>query len=61
MKFICHSRVREVRLTKNRNIIQWFVRLFKKGMDEYTENQQQKEKIFWSVKKRQKLGREEKK
>lgn len=41
--------------------MQWFVRLFKKGMDEYTENQQQKEKIFQVIKERQKSGNGERK
>lgn len=56
-KLTCHSHVREVRLTKSRNIIQWFVRLFKKGMDEFKENQQQKEKIFREIKERRKSER----
>lgn len=32
-------------------MIQWFVCLFKKGMDEYTENQQQKKKMFRNIRK----------
>ena len=43
-----------MRFTKSRNIMQWFVCLFRKGMDEYTENKQQKEKIFRIIKERQK-------
>lgn len=43
-----------MRFTKNRNIMQWFVCLFRKGMGEYTENKQQKEKIFRTIKERQK-------
>ena len=50
-----------MRSTKNRGIIQWFIRLFKKGMDEYEENRQQKEKIYQGVKERQKSEREERK
>lgn len=38
--------------------MQWFVCLFRKGMDEYTENKQQKEKIFRTIKERQKSERE---
>ena len=53
-KLTCLSRVSEVRFTKSRNIMQWFVCLFRKGMDEYTENKQQKEKIFRIIKERQK-------
>lgn len=34
--------------------MQWFVCLFRKGMDEYTENKQQKERIFRTIKERQK-------
>lgn len=34
--------------------MQWFVCLFRKGMGEYTENKQQKEKIFRTIKERQK-------
>lgn len=34
--------------------MQWFVCLFRKGMGEYTENKQQKEKIFRIIKESQK-------
>ena len=36
---------------KKSSATQWFVRLFKREIDEYTENQQQKEKIFRRIKK----------
>lgn len=33
------------------SMIQWFVCLFKKGMNEYSENQRQKKKMFRSIRK----------
>lgn len=39
-----------------KNLLQWFVRLFKRDMEEYQEDGQQKEKLFQMIREKQKEG-----
>lgn len=36
---------------KKGSVIQWFIRLIKRGMDEYEENEQEKQRLYEAIKK----------
>lgn len=39
-----------------KTLLQWFVHLFQRDMEEYQEDQRQKEKLFQTIREKQKEG-----
>ena len=54
--FPCLSGVSEVKQMNLKTLLQWFVRLFQRDMEEYQEDQRQKEKLFQTIREKQKEG-----